>query len=77
MESDEDEVLPDALPASSPGSAQSKEEQEDAKPEVDADKTPGQVQLADLFDDDDDDDEFPGSSAVETKVESSPPEPAL
>ncbi|KAK2759828.1 hypothetical protein FQN54_002562 [Arachnomyces sp. PD_36] len=70
-----DDVLPDAPATSSPGGVEPKEEPEDedgVKPLADTDKTPGQVQLADLFIDDDDDEEFPGSSAVEAKAEESP-----
>lgn len=77
MENDEDEVLPDASAASSPVAVDPKAESEDdTKPAADADKTSGEVKLADLFLDDDDDDEFPGSSAVEAKAESVPPESA-
>lgn len=77
MENDEDEVLPDAPASSSPEPGQAKGEPEEEVTKPAAEQTSGQVQLADLFDDDDDDEEFPGSSAVEGKLPSSPPGQAL
>ena len=74
MEQDEDEVMGDAPPESASESPKPKEEPDDnAKPVADTNNSTTQVQLADLFNDDDDDDEFPGSSAIEAKVESPPP----
>lgn len=69
---DQDEVLPDAPPADSTNGG-AKEE-----PEVDgSENAKTGVKLEDLFNDDDDDDEFPASSAVDSKMQSSPPaEPA-
>lgn len=82
MPVDEDGVLPDA-PTNPTTEAESSQDESKPTPEKSANdneqsESKGDVKLEDLFnDEDDEDEEFPSSSAVDSKMASSPSEAIL